>query len=98
MKTLFTLFSILLMLATFPTTANDEQPSNKRMEAQQQLLSLNVATVEQLAELKGIGPQKAQAIIEYREAVGPFHHLDQLTEVKGIGQKLAAKLKPQLTL
>jgi competence protein ComEA len=38
--------------------------------------------------LKGVGPDKASAIIAYREQHGPFKSADQLSEVKGIGKKL----------
>ena len=38
--------------------------------------------------LKGVGPDKASAIITYREQNGAFKSADQLTEVKGIGKKL----------
>lgn len=49
-------------------------------------VDINVATAEQLAEsLNGVGPAKARAIIEYREVNGPFSHLDELINVRGIG-------------
>lgn len=49
-------------------------------------VDLNTATAEQLAEvLIGIGPSKAQAIVEYRERNGGFTHIDELVNVRGIG-------------
>ena len=55
------------------------------------VLDLNTATAEQLDELPGIGPSTAEAIIAFREEHGRFRSVDQLLEVRGIGDaKLAA--------
>ncbi len=49
-------------------------------------ININTASAQELADtLKGIGPSKAEAIVAYRQAHGPFQALEQLTEVKGIG-------------
>ena len=46
----------------------------------------SLVSVEALAEaLQGIGPSKAVRIIEYREAYGPFEHIEELAAVRGIG-------------
>jgi len=51
-----------------------------------------------LEALKGIREGKAKAIIEYRQKNGPFKTVDDLKNVKGIGDKLAAQLKDQVTV
>jgi len=62
-------------------------------------LNLNTASVDQLAQLPGIGPKTAAAIVNKRtELGGKFNSLDQLLEVKGIGQKKLDKIKPSLSL
>ena len=61
-------------------------------------LNLNTATKDELVALPGIGPAKAQAIVDYRNQHGPFRSLDELRKVKGIGEKLFLQLKPDLTL
>ncbi|CBL44629.1 Hypothetical protein HDN1F_10460 [gamma proteobacterium HdN1] len=43
--------------------------------------------------LKGVGPVKAQAIVDYRERYGPFRSIDELTEVKGIGDKTLQRVR-----
>jgi competence protein ComEA len=54
-------------------------------------LQLSVATAEQLDALPGVGPATAAKIVAYREEHGPFHAVDDLVGVPGIGPaKLAA--------
>ena len=61
-------------------------------------VSLNQATVGELETLPGIGPSKAAAIIKYREEVGTFKSIDELTNVSGIGEKTLEKLRDSLEL
>lgn len=51
-------------------------------------VDINTADAETIsAELKGVGPSKARAIVEYREKHGPFRSPDDLSLVKGIGER-----------
>jgi len=50
-------------------------------------ININSASVEQLSELKGIGPAYAQRIVEYREKNGSFEKPEDILKVQGIGQK-----------
>ncbi|MDO6476570.1 ComEA family DNA-binding protein [Alteromonas sp. 1_MG-2023] len=59
-------------------------------------LDLNTVTAEELTALPGIGLSKAEAIIAYRNEKGYFHEVDQLTEVRGIGEKLLAKVRDRV--
>lgn len=60
-------------------------------------ISLNTATMEELDSLPGIGPAIAQRIIDYRNTI-PFVELEQIKEVKGIGDKMYEKIKDLITL
>ena len=62
-------------------------------------LNINTASQDEFVALKkGLGPAKAQAIIDYRKANGPFKSVDDLKHVKGIGTKRLEKLRPELTV
>lgn len=61
------------------------------------LIDINTASASRLDELPGIGPGKAQAIVEYRQAKGPFRTPEELKNVKGIGQKTYDGLKDRIT-
>ncbi|MBA1262526.1 ComEA family DNA-binding protein [Stutzerimonas sp. NM35] len=62
-------------------------------------VNLNTADAETLTrELKGIGAAKAKAIVEYREAHGPFSSVDELLEVKGIGTSILDRNRAKLSL
>lgn len=60
------------------------------------LVNINVATADQLQTLSGVGEATARAIVEDREAHGPFSSVEDLMRVSGIGQKKFDKLKGQI--
>lgn len=68
---------------TSATTESDIKPIN-----------INLAQTSDLTEIPGIGPSKAELIINYREEKGGFKTVEELKEVKGIGEKTFEKLKP----
>jgi len=61
-------------------------------------VNLNTATKDELDGVKGIGPMKAQSIIDYRKKNGPFKSVDELENVKGFGSKSAKKLRTEFTV
>lgn len=61
-------------------------------------VNLNTASVDELDGVKGIGPAKAKAIVDYRTKNGPFKSVDDLKAVKGFGDKSVAKLRTELSV
>ncbi|MGJ7456259.1 ComEA family DNA-binding protein [Halomonas sp. MA07-2] len=80
------LLALLLGLAPLGAVAQEVAPIN-----------VNTADTELLAELPGIGPTKAAAIVEDREANGPFESTEDLTRVSGIGDGTVANLEDQVS-
>ena len=64
----------------------------------EQLISINTATLKELCTLPGIGEKTAQKIIEYRENIGSFLRIEDLMQVKGIGENKFKKIKEYITL
>jgi competence protein ComEA len=61
-------------------------------------VNINQADAKLLATLNGVGPQKAAAIVAYRDANGPFHSIDDLAKVKGIGAATVDKNRDKITV
>lgn len=72
---------------TKPTAATASAPVN-----------LNTASVSEIATLPGVGSKAAERIVEYRTKNGGFKKIEELMNVKGIGEKSFLKLKPLITV
>lgn len=84
-------------VATRPSSTGSGR-SGGRKEAPASRVALDRATAAELAEVPGIGPRTAEAIVGYRAAKGPFRDLRDLLNVKGIGEKKLERLRPYLVL
>lgn len=61
-------------------------------------VDINTANQQQLETVKGIGPAKAKAILEYRQKNGPFKSVDDLTKVPGIKAGTLNKIKAEISV
>jgi competence protein ComEA len=83
--------------ATVAGGADDEGPagggSAPGEEPDEGPIDLNTATVDELDTLPGIGPTTAAAIVQHRTANGPFRSVEELIDVRGIGEAKLAQLR-----
>ena len=86
---------------TIPTSSSSAappQPSVRRSASSNgSRININTATFQELQTLRGIGPTMAQRIIEYRQTSGRFATVDDLTNVKGVGEKTLEKIRDSIT-
>ena len=85
-----------LSLVSTPAAAQSKAPSSKTSDVV--VVNLNTATPAQIATLPGIGEKAAKLIVEYRDKNGGFKKIEELMNVKGIGEKSFLKLKPLVTV
>lgn len=92
------LIGLLLTLGSGLAAADDAAPEAAVMAAAE-TVNINTADAETLSrQLQGIGLTRAQEIIRYREAYGPFSSVEELVDVKGIGQATLDKNRVFITL
>lgn len=88
-----------LMLVLLVCLCTLIQPAAAQNIAPGAIVNINRADPETISRyLKGIGPVKAEAIVAYREKYGPFKSIEELADVKGIGEKTVTRLKPFIRL
>lgn len=104
---MFRISLVLLLLAALapafqPPAAAQEKPVVRSAPAApaaaRSPVNINTATVSDFEALPGIGAKTAARIIEYRQKNGPFKKIEELMNVRGVGEKSFLKLKPQLTV
>jgi len=95
------LFSVLAICGTLvftaPAMASQSAESQTTATAKPSL-NLNTATIDQLETLPGIGRKTAERILEHRTKSGGFKRIEELMNVKGIGEKSFLKLKPLIVV
>lgn len=70
----------------------------KPAESSSKLININTATLEELKSLPRIGDAIAQRIIDYREKIGSFKKIENITDVSGIGPKMFENIKALITV
>ena len=73
-------------------------PARRRQAGLHRIVNLNTASAADLEGLPGIGAKTAARIVEYRQKNGPFKKVEELMNVRGVGEKNFLKLKPQITV
>ena len=93
------------VLSTPPPISNaPSSPSDESTESQttqtssNEQININTATAAALESLPGIGPAIAQTIIDHRNTNGPFTSIEEIKNVKGIGDKFFEKIQDKITV
>jgi comEA protein len=109
----FALPAVAMLLAAVPAGAAQAKPTQGKTAAQPQthaagtraatadasrIVNINTASASEFESLPGIGAKMAARIVEYRQKNGPFKKVEELMNVRGLGEKNFLKLKAQLTV
>ena len=93
-----TLCAALLVTVPVSFAAQEQSSTATAAASAKQLINLNAATLDQLETLPGIGRKTAERILEFRTKNGGFKRIEDLMNVKGIGEKSFLKLKPLIAV
>ena len=100
-RTMLSTVVLSCLLCARPSAAGAAQsksPARATAPASTAIVNLNTASATDLEGLPGIGAKTAARILEYRQKNGPFKKVEELMNVRGVGEKNFLKLKPQLTI
>ena len=89
MKTKIRILSVLIVVAVLTTFC---------VAVAAEKININKASIEELTTLKKIGPKIAERIVQYREENGDFKKIDDITNVKGVGEKTFEMIKEMISV
>ena len=88
---------VLVAVGSLPVSAQRaNRPSAAALSTE--AINLNSATATQLADLPGIGLKTAELIVQYRTKNGPFKKIEEVMNVRGVGEKSFLRIKDRLTV
>jgi len=82
----------------FPEVGEENPPVTRMGGSGEGLININTASAAELETLPGIGPVLAGAIVDHREAHGPFSSIEEITNVQGIGQGVFGEIRELITV
>jgi competence protein ComEA len=99
-RTALSIVACCCLLWTVPATAAQSKSAahSTAKPSSTAIVNLNTASATDLEGLPGIGAKTAARIVEYRQKNGPFKKIEELMNVRGVGEKNFLKLKPQITV
>jgi competence protein ComEA len=81
-----------------PTQRVGSKPTPTETSKPTPTVNINIASASELETLPGIGHEKAKAILDYRSSSGIFQKIEDITMVRGIGEKIFERIKPLITV
>jgi competence protein ComEA len=91
--------AVALVCITSPLVAQRAtKPPVAATTVSMEVVNLNSATVAQIASLPGIGPKTADLVVQYRQKNGPFKKIEEIMNVRGVGEKSFLKIKDRLSV
>lgn len=96
-RILFTALCALALQGAPAFAQPQDDDSTEAATPQSDRVDLNTATEEQLISLPGIGPAKAQAIMEYRSR-RPFRRVEQIMRVRGVGRGIYRQIRDHVVV
>jgi competence protein ComEA len=97
-RQLLPIVALVALISAHAQPASAQASSRGAAKAAVGMVNLNTASAAEFEGLPGIGAKTAARIIEYRQKNGPFKKVEELMNVRGIGEKNFLKLKPQITV
>ncbi|MCU1384872.1 MAG: comEA 2 [Acidobacteria bacterium] len=102
-RSMLSIAALSSLLCAVPSThafaqAKPTRTAAKAAPASTAIINLNTASASDLEGLPGIGAKTAARIVEYRQKNGPFKKVEELMNVRGVGEKNFLKLKPQISV
>jgi len=93
------LAAVLIGSGAWPSSSAAAQRSAKQpAAASMEVINLNSATAVQLADLPGIGVRTAELVVQYRVKNGPFKKIEEIMNVRGVGEKSFLRIKDRITV
>jgi competence protein ComEA len=80
------------------STVEAQRATKPPVTASTEMINLNSATAAQIASLPGIGLKTAELVVQYRQKNGPFKKIEELMNVRGIGEKSFLRIKDRITV
>ena len=96
--TIATVASLFAALPSVAAPAQGKPAAAAAKPAPTTPININTASATDFEALPGVGAKTAARIVEYRQKNGPFKKVEELMNVRGLGEKNFLKLKPQLTV
>ena len=90
------LAAALVLFGSF--TVEAQRATKPPVAASTETINLNSATAAQIASLPGIGLKTAELVVQYRQKNGPFKKIEEIMNVRGVGEKSFLRIKDRLTV